>query len=146
MNYEDSYARRVMAGVDGLLSEPAGKSAECRGEGGPRVFNLDSVCVAEARSSSIDMEPLLRGCPGESAVTITSSRKHFRWLAVAAKRAVWKLTGWYMNPLVQDVRTFNVLVARTLADVGSSIDESKARLDELERAEAELRGRIAEDD
>jgi hypothetical protein len=50
------------------------------------------------------------------------------------KHVVRSLTAWYMNPVIHEIRKFNMLVTRTLYDINKNIDEVKERLDHLEEA------------
>jgi len=143
MNDGGADVKRLMTEVSGVIDDPSGAvEAFARGER-RQVFNIDCAYAAQSESFRSDLDRLLQSWEIQIAYEPGSGGKPPGWLAAAVKKAVRALTGWYMNPLVHDVRRFNMLVARTLSDVSQSMDEIKDRLDSLEKSEAELRRRIA---
>jgi hypothetical protein len=53
-------------------------------------------------------------------------------LVVALKRVIRAGLSWYINPIVHQVRKFNMLVTRTLYDIGNNLEEMTDRIKALE--------------
>jgi hypothetical protein len=131
--------RQMMAGVSRAVAEPSILIDDFGRAERPQMYNLDFIYPPYVRSLRSNLDLVLRNWEIENRYEISSKRKYFGWLARVAKRAIRGLTSWYMNPLVNDVRKYNMVVTRTLFDINKNIEEIKDRLDDLEKSEEELR-------
>jgi hypothetical protein len=139
--------KQLMEGVGRMIADPAAVIDDTGRVERPRMYSLDHLdrrYPAGAGTPRGDLELVCRDWDIENEVDVSSTRKFLGRPVVMAKRIVRALTGWYVNPLVRDIRNFNMLVTRTLFDINKNIEEIEDSLDSLEKAEAELKKRIAE--
>lgn len=139
--------KQLMEGVERIIANPAAvidKNASVERPWMYSLNHLDRRYPTRARRPGGDLGLVYRDWDIDNEVDVSPTRKFLGRPVVMAKRIVRALTGWYVNPLVRDIRGFNMLVTRTLFDIDKNIEEIKESLDSLEKAEAELKRRIAE--
>ena len=103
----------------------------------PQIFDLDFMYPPHARSLRINLDLLTRSWEIDNEFTMDSHRRVLGPVVIFIKRVVRKLSAWYTNTLVHEVRRFNMVVTNTLLDMNRSIEEIRGRLDTLEKAEEE---------
>ena len=103
----------------------------------PQVFDLDFMYPPHARSLRINLDLLTRNWEIDNEYQMESRRRFLGPVVVFVKRTVRRLSAWYTNPLVHEVRRFNMIVTNTLLDMNRSLEEIRGRLDALEKAEEE---------
>ena len=137
---EVAEVKDLMEKAETLLDASSGEVAMPVGEERPPFYNLDFVYPERAKGVGGDLGMLFESwevAREEGA----PSRRRFGGLVALAKKMIRKLTDWYMNPLVRDIRRFNMQVTRTLAKVSADLDAIDERLDGLEEARVELQKR-----
>ena len=111
----------------------------------PQVFDLDFMYPPHARSLRINLDLLTRNWEIDNEFQMVSQRRVLGPVVIFVKRTVRRLSAWYTNPLVHEVRRFNMIVTNTLLDMNRSIEEIRGRLDALEKAEEERGAVITRD-
>lgn len=133
-------ARQLMGEVNKALDDPSSLIEDFGAMERPPVFNLDFIHPPHARSLRINLGLVSKNWEIDSEVPFSSRRKHLGSLVIMVKHAVRSLTAWYMNPIIHEIRKFNMLVTRTLYDINKNIEEVKERVDRLEEARVSLEG------
>jgi len=139
--------KQLMEGVGRMIADPAAVIDDTGKAERPGMYNLDYLdrrYPTRTRGPGGNLGLVSRDWEIDNEVDVSSTRKFLGRPVVMAKRIVRALTGWYVNPLVRDIRDFNMLVTCTLFDIDKNIEEIKESLDSLEKAEAELQKRITE--
>ncbi|MCJ7652518.1 MAG: hypothetical protein MUO75_02325 [Actinobacteria bacterium] len=139
--------KQLMEGVGRIIADPAAVIDDTGKAERPGMYKLDYLdrrYPTHARGPGGNLGLVYRDWEIDNEVDASSTRKFLGRPVVMAKRIVRALTGWYVNPLVRDIRDFNMLVTRTLFDINKNIEELEDSLDSLEKAEAELQKRITE--
>jgi hypothetical protein len=131
-------AQQLMGEIGKALDDPSSMIEDFGAMERPPVFNLDFIHPPHARSLRINLGLISKNWEIDSEVPISSKRKYVGRLVIVVKHAVRSLTAWYMNPVIHEIRKFNMLVTRTLYDINKNIDEVKERLDNLEEAQVLL--------
>ena len=103
----------------------------------PQVFDLDFMYQPHTRSLRINLDLLTRNWEIDNEFKMDSPRRVLGPVVVFIKRSVRRLSAWYTNPLVHEVRRFNMIVTNTLLDMNRSMEEIRTRLEALEKAEEE---------
>jgi len=103
----------------------------------PQVFDLDFMYPPHTRSLRINLDLLTRNWEIDNEFKMDSPRRVLGPVVVFIKRSVRRLSAWYTNPLVHEVRRFNMIVTNTLLDMNRSMEEIRTRLEALEKAEEE---------
>lgn len=101
--------------------------------------NLSFLYPPYSRSLAVNLDMVSRNWEIESDFELGTRRKSLGGLAVAVKRFTRAMIAWYINPIVHQVRKFNMLVTRTLHDIVNNFEELSARVDELEDLEGDKR-------
>jgi hypothetical protein len=133
-------AEQLMGEIGKAVDDPTSLIEDFGAMERPPVFNLDFIHPPHARSLRINLGLISKNWEIDSEVPISSRRKYVGRLVIVVKRIVRGLTAWYMNPVIHEIRKYNMLVTRTLFDISKNIDEIKERLDHLEEAQEALEG------
>jgi hypothetical protein len=128
-------AEQLMGEIGKAVDDPTSLIEDFGAMERPPVFNLDFIHPPHARSLRINLGLISRNWEIDSEVPISSKRKYVGRFVIVVKRIVRGLTAWYMNPVIHEIRKYNMLVTRTLFDISKNIDEIKERLDKLEEAQ-----------
>lgn len=132
-----------MEAVNRAVAAPDILVGELWKETRPVAPNLSFLYPPHSRSLQVNLDLVSRNWELSSEFEIGSSRRYVSWLVVPFKRAIRALTRWYVNPIVHQERKFNMLVTRTLHDVGNNISDIEDRLGDLEEERAELEKRLS---
>lgn len=127
--------QQLMGEISKALDDPSSLIEDFGAMERPPVFNLDFIHPPHARSLRINLGLISKNWEIDSEVPISSKRKYAGRLAIVVKHVVRSLTAWYMNPVIHEIRKFNMLVTRTLYDINKNIEEVKERLDNLEEVQ-----------
>jgi len=114
----------------------------------PGAPNLAFLYPPYSRSLQINLDMVSRNWEIESEFELGTRRRFAGRLVIAYKRLVRSMLRWYINPLVHQVRKFNMLVTRTLFDMNNNLDDLEERVAGLEKAltdDKEASGRQGED-
>jgi hypothetical protein len=139
-------AEQLMGEIGRAIDDPTTLIEDFGAMERPPVFNLDFIHPPHARSLRINLGLIQKNWEIDSEVPISSKRRYVGRLVIVVKRIVRGLTAWYMNPVIHEIRKYNMLVTRTLFDISKNIDEIKERLNSLEEAREALEGLEAEEE
>jgi hypothetical protein len=133
-------AQQLMGEVGKALDDPSSLIEEFGAMERPPVFNLDFIHPPHVWSLRINLGLVSKNWEIDSEVPFSSKRKYLGGLVIMVKHVVRSLTAWYMNPVIHEIRKFNMLVTRTLYDINKNLEEVKERLEKLEEAQVRLEG------
>ncbi len=94
--------------------------------------NLAFLYPPYSKSLRVNLDLVSRNWEVDGEFELGSRRKLTGGLAVGFKSFERRLLRWYINPIVHQVRKFNMLVTRTLFDIGNNLEELEDRVRELE--------------
>jgi len=148
MHDKDIDVEQVMEEVNRAVAAPETLLADFWKEERPAAPNLSFLYPPYSKSLAVNLDMVSRNWEIESEFPLGSRHRALGGFAVAVKKLTRSLTRWYVNPVVHQVRKFNMLVTRTLFDVANNIDALSERIEaieklELERKIAELEERLA---
>jgi len=132
----------IMEAVNRAVSAPDTLLAEFWREKKPAAPNLAFLYPPHSRSLEVNIDLVSRNWEVDADFPLASKKRFTGLLVVLVKKIVKALTSWYINPIVHQVRKFNMLVTRTLNDVGNNIREMEDRISRLERENEELRASL----
>lgn len=98
-----------------------------------------------SRSLEVNLDRVSRNWEIESEFPLGSRRKGLTPLIVALKRFLRGLMSWYINPIVHQIRKYNMLVTRTLHDLANNMGALEERISRLEKSVEDLRETLSED-
>jgi hypothetical protein len=99
----------------------------------PKAPNLSFLYPPYSKSLQVNLDHVSRNWEITSDFELASRRRAVGGLVVALKRVIRAGLSWYINPIVHQVRKFNMLVTRTLYDIGNNLEEMSGRLKALEK-------------
>jgi hypothetical protein len=127
---------QVMEEVNRAVAAPETLLADLWKEERPQAPNLAFLYPPHSKSLRVNLDLVSRNWEVDPEFELGSSRKITGSAAVAFKGFERKMLRWYINPIVHQVRKFNMLVTRTLHDIGNnleSLEDRVRRLEELHR-------------
>ena len=126
--------------VESLLSN-VGKAVD-QWEGG-KSQSLDlSIMLGESDQVSRQASQLAGRWNIDSAAVIQSTRPGLGPWIIRFQRLVRRLTWWFSEPIIQQVRVFQKNTASTVNGLAKNHDKLLARLEELAEEQRELRERL----
>lgn len=87
-----------------------------------------------SRSLEVNLDLVSRNWEIESEFPIGSQRKGLAPLVVAVKRTLRRLLHWYINPIVYQIRKYNMLATRTMHDLANNMEALEERIARMEKA------------
>jgi hypothetical protein len=137
LNSEGVDVRQVMEEVNRAVAAPETLLADLWSEVKPNAPNLSFLYPPHSRSLEVNLDLVSRNWEVEGEFEISSSRRLVGGVVVALKRGIRGLLGWYINPILHQVRKFNMLVTRTLFDLGNNVKELQDRVSRIEKSRAD---------
>ena len=132
---------QVMEEVNRAVAAPDTLLADFWKEQRTKAPNLSFLYPPYSRTLVINLDMVSRNWEIDPEFELGSRRRLVGRLVVAFKRATRSALRWYINPIVHQVRKFNMLVTRTLHDLANNLDDVSGRVGELEKAAGD--GRIS---
>lgn len=129
---KDIDVEQVMEEVNRAVAAPDTLIAELWKEERPKAPNLSFLYPPYSKSLQVNLDHVSRNWEIESDFELGSKRRAVGGLVVAMKRVIRAGLSWYINPIVHQVRKFNMLVTRTLYDIGNNLGEMTDRVKALE--------------
>ncbi len=126
--------------VNRVLSSPHRLVGELSSGGQEKAPNISFLYPPGSKSLERELERIAHSWEIDSEIEIGSNRKFLGWLAVSFKRLTRFFTAWYINPIVDQIRRFNMLLTRGLFEICHCIDDLEKRVCELEARVSEIRG------
>lgn len=123
---------QVMEEVNRAVAAPETLLADLWKEKRPRAPNLSFLYPPYSKTLEINLDHVAHNWEIDSEFEIGSKRRVIGGLVVALKRVIRLSISWYINPIVHQIRKFNMLVTRTLFDIGNNLDEMNDRIRALE--------------
>lgn len=130
---------QVMEEVNSAVAAPHTLLADFWAEERPQAPNVAFLYPPYSRSLQVNLDMVSRNWEIDPEFEIGSRRQALGGLVVALKKLTRGFLRWYINPIVHQVRKFNMLVTRTLHDLANNLEDASARLSEIEKLEAERR-------
>ncbi len=96
--------------------------------------NLSFIYPPYSRTLAMNLDLVSRNWEIDGEFELGTRMRLVAGPAVAFKRLVRAGLRWYINPILHQVRKFNMLVTRTLHDLANNLDEVSGRVSELERS------------
>jgi hypothetical protein len=125
---------QVMEEVNRAVAAPDTLLADFWREERPQAPNIAFVYPPHSRSLELNLDLVSRNWEVDAEFEIGSRRRLLGGLISSFKRLLRGLLRWYVNPVVHQVRKFNMLVTRTLHDLANNLDRLEERVSRLERA------------
>jgi len=129
---KDIDVEQVMEEVNRAVAAPDTLLADFWKEERPKAPNLSFLYPPYSKSLQVNLDHVSRNWEIESDFELGSKRRAVGGLVVALKRVIRAGLSWYINPIVHQVRKFNMLVTRTLYDIGNNLEEMTDRIKALE--------------
>ncbi|MBN1288258.1 MAG: hypothetical protein JXA49_01290 [Actinobacteria bacterium] len=123
---------QVMEEVNRAVAAPETMLAEFWAENRPNAPNLAFIYPPHSKSLQVNLDLVSRNWEIDGDFEIGSRRKFVGGIISAFKKMVKRATSWYINPIVHQVRKFNMLVTRTLYDFNNNLEELESRVARLE--------------
>lgn len=136
---KDMNVEEAMEAVNRAVAAPDTLLADFWKHERPASPNLSFLYPPYSRSLQINLDMVSRNWEIDGQFELESRRKLGGRLVIAYKRAARSLLQWYINPIVHQIRKFNMLVTRTLYDLTNNVEELRERVAELERAATDER-------
>jgi hypothetical protein len=130
---------QVMEEVNRAVAAPDTLLADFWKEERIKAPNLTFLYPPYSKTLMVNLDLVSRNWEIDSEFELGSRRRLTGKPAVAFKRVTRASLRWYVNPIVHQVRKFNMLVTRTLHDLANNLDELRDRVARLEKAETESR-------
>ncbi len=118
--------------VNRVISSPSRLVGEISSDRRPRYPNVSFIYPPKSNSFKRELDRISYSWEIESEIEIGSKRKFVGWFAVLFKRLVRVPLAWYLNPIVEQIRRFNMLVTRAFHEVSHALDDLEKRIGELE--------------
>ena len=132
-------ADQVMEEVNRAVAAPDTLLAEFWKEHRTQAPNLAFIYPPYSKTLVVNLDMVSRNWEIDSEFELGSRRMMVGRLVVAFKRSARAGLRWYINPIVHQVRKFNMLVTRTLHDLANNLDEVSGRISLIERSDAPRR-------
>lgn len=132
-------ADQVMEEVNRAVAAPDTLLAEFWKEQGTQAPNLAFIYPPYSKTLVVNLDMVSRNWEIDPEFELGSRRMMIGGLVVAFKRAARAGLRWYVNPIVHQVRKFNMLVTRTLHDLANNLDEVSGRVSLIEKSDAPRR-------
>jgi hypothetical protein len=129
---KDIDVEQLMEEVNRAVAAPDTLLADLWKEERPKAPNLSFLYPPYSKSLQVNLDAVSRSWEIKSDFELGSKRRAVGGLAVAFKRVIRAGLSWYINPIVHQVRKFNMLVTRTLHDIGNNLGEMSDRVKALE--------------
>ncbi len=130
---------QVMEEVNRAVAAPDTLLAEFWKEQRTQAPNLAFLYPPYSKTLVVNLDMVSRNWEIDPEFELGSRRRLVGRLVVAFKRAARGGLRWYVNPIVHQVRKFNMLVTRTLHDLANNLDEISGRVAEIEKSDAPAR-------
>jgi len=130
---------QVMEEVNRAVAAPGTLLADFWKEQKVQAPNLSFIYPPYSTTLMVNLDMVSRNWEIDSEFEIGSRRRFIGRLVVAFKRGTRAALGWYVNPIVHQIRKFNMLVTRTLHDLANNLEELSGRVAMLEKADVEER-------
>jgi hypothetical protein len=130
---------QVMEEVNRAVAAPQTLLAEFWQEERPAFPNVAFLYPPLSKTLHVNLDLVSRNWEIDSEFELGSKRRGVGKLLVKVKVLTRGFLRWYINPIVHQVRKFNMLVTRTLHDLSNNLDDVSDRVDRLEQAETERR-------
>ncbi|MBU1669818.1 MAG: hypothetical protein KKF41_01760 [Actinobacteria bacterium] len=131
-------AEQVMEEVNRAVAAPDTLLADFWSRKGAQAPNLAFIYPPYSKTLLVNLDLVSRNWEIEPEFELGSRRRAVGGLVISFKRLTRSLLRWYINPIVHQVRKFNMLVTRTLHDLANNLDELSQRVERLERHEDRL--------
>lgn len=131
---------QVMGEVNRAVAAPETLLADLWKEERPQAPSLAFLYPPHSKSLRVNLDLVSRNWEVDSEFELGSRRKMTGGVAVAFKGAERKLLRWYINPIVHQIRKFNMLVTRTLFDIGNNLASLEDRVKKLEEMHCDGNG------
>ncbi|MBU4301815.1 MAG: hypothetical protein KKE79_09185 [Actinobacteria bacterium] len=139
MRKEGVSVEQVMEEVNRAVAAPQTLLADLWAEEKPNAPNLSFLYPPHSKSLEVNLDLVSRNWEVDGDFEITSRRRLAGGLAVSLKRFLRGLLSWYINPILHQVRKFNMLVTRTLYDLSNNVKELQDRVSHIEKRDEEER-------
>jgi hypothetical protein len=136
---------QVMEEVNRAVASPETLIGDFWKDERPACPNLSFLYPPYSRSLAVNLDMVSRNWEIESDFELGTRRRALGGLAVAVKRFTRSMIAWYINPIVHQVRKFNMLVTRTLHDLANNFEELSGRVSDLEKCETASRLAVLEE-
>ena len=130
---------QVMEEVNRAVAAPDTLLADFWKEQRTQSPNLSFLYPPYSKTLVVNLDMVSRNWEIDPEFELGSRRRGVGKLVITFKRAVRSALRWYINPIVHQVRKFNMLVTRTLHDLANNLEEVSGRVTELEKASLEQR-------
>ncbi len=130
---------QVMEEVNRAVAAPQTLLADFWHEDRPQAPNVAFLYPPYSRTLRVNLDLVSRNWEIDGEFELGSRRRGVGRLVVGVKKVTRAFLRWYVNPIVHQVRKFNMLVTRTLHDLSNNLEEVSGRLAELEDADPERR-------
>lgn len=130
---------QVMEEVNRAVAAPHTLLADFWAAERPASPNVSFLYPPHSRSLAVNLDMVSRNWEIDPEFEIGSRRRGVGGVVVTIKKFTRGFLRWYINPIVHQVRKFNMLVTRTLHDLANNVEEASDRLADLEKVEAERR-------
>lgn len=127
-----------MEEVNRVLSSPQRLVAELSSGRQEKAPNFSFLYPPGSKSLEREIERIARSWEIESEIEVGSRRRFFGWLVVFVKRLTRLSLAWYINPVVDQIRRFNMLLTRALFEISHALDDLQQRISELEAKVLEI--------
>ncbi|MHB8894866.1 MAG: hypothetical protein ACYC99_06765 [Candidatus Geothermincolia bacterium] len=130
---------QVMEEVNRAVAAPQTLLADFWREERTQAPNVAFLYPPYSKTLRVNLDMVSRNWEIDSEFELGSRRRGIGGLVVGVKKMTRAFLRWYINPIVHQVRKFNMLVTRTLHDLSNNLDDVSGRVADLEAAEAESR-------
>jgi hypothetical protein len=130
---------QVMEEVNRAVAAPHTLLADFWKEERPAAPNVSFLYPPHSKSLRVNLDMVSRNWEIDPEFEIGSRRRGVGGLVVGIKKLTRGFLRWYINPIVHQVRKFNMLVTRTLHDLANNFEDVSGRLSEVEKLDAERR-------
>ncbi len=130
---------QVMEEVNRAVAAPGTLLADFWKEQKVQAPNLSFIYPPYSKTLMVNLDMVSRNWEIDSEFELGSRRRFVGRLVVAFKRGTRAALRWYVNPIVHQIRKFNMLVTRTLNDLANNLEETAERVAALEKSDMEER-------
>lgn len=130
---------QIMEEVNRAVAAPRTLLGEFWQEERPQSPNVSFLYPPYSRTLRVNLDMVSRNWEIDSEFELGSRRRGVGGLVVGIKKMTRGFLRWYINPIVHQVRKFNMLVTRTLHDLANNLDDVSERVEALEGSETERR-------
>lgn len=123
---------QVMEEVNRAVAAPTVLLADFWKEKRVKAPNLAFIYPPHSKSLQVNLDLVSRNWEIDGDFEIGSRRKVIGGFVTAFKKVVKGATSWYINPIVHQIRKFNMLVTRALYDLDNNLEDLEQRVARLE--------------